>query len=417
MSALRLHRVLSRLALSAAAMFALAGAASAQTGSITLFGQKYKVQRFDYSTQIAVPNFAFPNDPPMTPFEAEGTHFLAGNKLLMTFDDISDSFPGNPDNWIIEVNVLGANECGVSGLSFSRTVARIDNAAYDPDPGGVTVNTGTTGVGAGGEIVVSGNEGFLYAFGYQATNFGQLLEYPVGSGCNPAVGACNLNVSATNINVEDVAFIPGSGARPDQLFLINQDLDGTDGSGIERRSTSGVILDTFLTGGGANPTITGAIAKGIAYTADSPKLPAAVRRPEGVVLVSYDRVFPALQVFDLDGNVLGTEILTVTGTAVGPFRLDMTGCLQRPHLESVAIDPQTGRIFLVNQGTFLTCNYMWVLTPACVADFDGVDCVTVADIFAYLNAWFANQPEADLDNNGIGVQDIFTFLNAWFAGC
>lgn len=53
----------------------------------------------------------------------------------------------------------------------------------------------------------------------------------------------------------------------------------------------------------------------------------------------------------------------------------------------------------------------------CVADVDGSGTVTVQDLFAYLNAWFAGDPQADLNDNGVDVQDIFDFLNAWFAGC
>jgi hypothetical protein len=55
---------------------------------------------------------------------------------------------------------------------------------------------------------------------------------------------------------------------------------------------------------------------------------------------------------------------------------------------------------------------------ACAADFDGVDCVGVPDIFAFLSAWFGMEADADFDDNGtINVPDIFAFLSAWFAGC
>ncbi|HMN41388.1 MAG TPA: PQQ-dependent sugar dehydrogenase [Phycisphaerales bacterium] len=55
---------------------------------------------------------------------------------------------------------------------------------------------------------------------------------------------------------------------------------------------------------------------------------------------------------------------------------------------------------------------------ACAPDFDGVDGLSVQDIFAFLNAWFAGEPRADFNGvDGLSVQDIFDFLNAWFAGC
>ncbi len=54
----------------------------------------------------------------------------------------------------------------------------------------------------------------------------------------------------------------------------------------------------------------------------------------------------------------------------------------------------------------------------CAADFDGNSAVEVPDIFAFLSAWFAQDPSADLDGvPGIAVPDIFAFLSLWFAGC
>jgi hypothetical protein len=63
-----------------------------------------------------------------------------------------------------------------------------------------------------------------------------------------------------------------------------------------------------------------------------------------------------------------------------------------------------------------------VLIPSagtgCQADFDGNTVLNVADIFAFLAAWFASDPSADIDGvPGIGVPDIFSFLSLWFAGC
>lgn len=48
-------------------------------------------------------------------------------------------------------------------------------------------------------------------------------------------------------------------------------------------------------------------------------------------------------------------------------------------------------------------------------DFDNSGTITVSDIFAFLTTWFAGNPLADLDGNGIGTSDIFAFLSAWFA--
>lgn len=59
-----------------------------------------------------------------------------------------------------------------------------------------------------------------------------------------------------------------------------------------------------------------------------------------------------------------------------------------------------------------------VLTPACRADFDGSGERDVADVFAFLSAWFSNDARSDFDDSGVrDVSDVFAFLSAWFAGC
>ncbi len=59
-----------------------------------------------------------------------------------------------------------------------------------------------------------------------------------------------------------------------------------------------------------------------------------------------------------------------------------------------------------------------VVSPACTADFNNVNGVTVQDIFDFLTAWLAGNPSADFNHvNGVTVQDIFDFLTAWLAGC
>jgi hypothetical protein len=61
----------------------------------------------------------------------------------------------------------------------------------------------------------------------------------------------------------------------------------------------------------------------------------------------------------------------------------------------------------------------WVATipMPCAADFDGNGTREVSDIFAFLAAWFANDPAAYTFGGTPGVAAIFAFLTAWFAGC
>ncbi len=56
--------------------------------------------------------------------------------------------------------------------------------------------------------------------------------------------------------------------------------------------------------------------------------------------------------------------------------------------------------------------------PDCRADFNGDTLLTAADIFDFLNAWFAVLPSSDINVSGQSdAADIFDFLNLWFAGC
>ncbi len=432
------------------AVGAMAPVANAQT-SITLFGQAYSVQRFDYHQQVFWPSLAFPGGPPVRLFESEGVYYAGDNKLYMSADDISDIFIGDPDNTFIEVNVLTDGSNNVTGLSYSRTLANVDIlvALYDPNPGGLTVNTSATGLGAGGNLVVIGNEGYIYAYGLQPPQAGQLLEYPVGSGCGAVPGGCNIDISLNNFNAEDICFVPAAGSRGPQFFIINQDLGGTNVAGVERWSTTGQPLGSFQVGAGADSSLAFAVAKGLTYVPDSPKLPAAIRRPGGVVLVSFDRDFPALQAFDSSGNFIATEKLTTNGLAGGPRRLDISGSTAPLHLESLAVDPVTGRIFLVNQGVLSNGNWMWVLTPvpsnctlADITEVGGTEefpgspdgQLTVDDLILFVNLFSAgtNCPGAApcnrADVTGIGgggsepdgeltVDDLIEFVNAFSTGC
>jgi hypothetical protein len=72
----------------------------------------------------------------------------------------------------------------------------------------------------------------------------------------------------------------------------------------------------------------------------------------------------------------------------------------------------------VFQGPGTTCGTAGNPTTCCAANYNGVNGITVQDIFDFLNGWFGGNPQADFNHvGGITVQDIFDFLNAWFAGC
>jgi hypothetical protein len=55
---------------------------------------------------------------------------------------------------------------------------------------------------------------------------------------------------------------------------------------------------------------------------------------------------------------------------------------------------------------------------ACLADYTGDGVRSPADIFAFLNAYFAGNRTTDFNRDGVrNPADIFAFLNTYFAGC
>ncbi|HVU64816.1 MAG TPA: GC-type dockerin domain-anchored protein [Phycisphaerales bacterium] len=84
--------------------------------------------------------------------------------------------------------------------------------------------------------------------------------------------------------------------------------------------------------------------------------------------------------------------------------------------------PSTGSVsiglFKPGSPSSLAVSGIPVPSAACAPDFNQNGTLEVADIFAFLNAWFSGDPRADFNGiNGLEVADIFAFLNAWFAGC
>jgi hypothetical protein len=72
----------------------------------------------------------------------------------------------------------------------------------------------------------------------------------------------------------------------------------------------------------------------------------------------------------------------------------------------------------IDQRPVLEITYSVAGCGLCAADFDCSGAATVADIFAFLSAWFAGDPRGNFNGTGgTNVQDIFDFLAAWFVGC
>lgn len=119
--------------------------------------------------------------------------------------------------------------------------------------------------------------------------------------------------------------------------------------------------------------------------------------------------------FDTRENITPSvrPVLTVTFTTAAPGAC----CRGSTCAVTLAADCVGAGNRFVGQGT--ACNAPGVnVDPCCKADFDQDGLVTLADVFGFLNAWFASSPTTDFDASGtIEIADIFAFLNAWFAGC
>lgn len=129
--------------------------------------------------------------------------------------------------------------------------------------------------------------------------------------------------------------------------------------------------------------------------------------------------------FDLSADMNGdrsvnnadiNEIVTVIlGTCVGDVNLDGVKNVVDTAIVQANLGTNGGWALgdLNGDGTINAAD----LALACPADFDCNGSIEVADIFTFLNGWFAGSCKTDFDGiNGIEVADIFGFLNAWFAG-
>jgi hypothetical protein len=76
------------------------------------------------------------------------------------------------------------------------------------------------------------------------------------------------------------------------------------------------------------------------------------------------------------------------------------------------LDTGVGAAPIVDRGA-----YEQSAASVCAADFNQDGVPNLDDIFIFLNAWFAQDPRADTNNDGLNIDDLFIFLNLWFASC
>ncbi|MEO1007443.1 MAG: GC-type dockerin domain-anchored protein [Planctomycetota bacterium] len=380
----------------AVSVFAAASGLAVAQDSIDLFGVTYDVTRFDYST-ITFENPFFPGFD-LVLFEVEGTHYLPGeDALIMTTDQLADQ--SGPSNAIVKIDLVRDGDGVITGLAFGEVIRFVDELAeFDLNVSGVTINTGSTGLAAGGDVVASSGSEALFGFSLAD---GTLIE--TSAGCTGF--DCGLLTEPFNNDCEDVAYVP----TRDEFYTIDQDEDFAFKCVIF--DTDGGFLSEFPIGNGLDPAIPGD-PKGLTYLADTAANPFGTES----VMVALDDVGPGLQAFDLDGTQVGYEPLF---DDLGEPLLEVDGFVLQ--LESLAFDASRGTLFLTNQGDSFTQNFIWILEPTasdCLPDIDGDGELTIFDFLAFQNLFDAGDLAADFDGDGeLTIFDFLAFQNAFDAGC
>lgn len=131
------------------------------------------------------------------------------------------------------------------------------------------------------------------------------------------------------------------------------------------------------------------------------------------------RIDPATGLRTLVG-ASGAGIVAAGDLAYSPVD-DSLRIINSANGQLLSINPDTGVASVLGPtgGSFGAAFGMaWADQPPCTADFNNDQSVTIDDLFAFLNAWFANVPDADVDGvGGVAIDDLFYYLNAYFAGC
>lgn len=109
--------------------------------------------------------------------------------------------------------------------------------------------------------------------------------------------------------------------------------------------------------------------------------------------------------------------LTISGvTGAATVSGSATGTLQVGDLRLQGPNVATFRVIATGECGPSTSTGLTLYV--CGADFDCNGHLAVADIFAYLNAFFAGDPRADYNGlAGLQVSDVFGFLSVWLNGC
>lgn len=236
-----------------------AAALADDQGQVTLFGQLYNVQRFDYSAQLAFQDPSNCNSSGIVNLVmSEGIAFAGNNHAYMCSRDM-DIF-NTYKHQVIELQFNTDGTGKITGLSFVRSVVRNDTtptgdpnncglgSSFGLNARGLAINTGPTGLGAGGNLIAfSGNE--------------VVHGYDINSGMYLANGGDFNNgwsTSPTNANCDDGTYVP-----PKNEFYT---LDQSPASFV-RFTPKGALVNSFSVGAAVTPEPAGD-PKGIFFCQD-----------------------------------------------------------------------------------------------------------------------------------------------------
>lgn len=125
-------------------------------------------------------------------------------------------------------------------------------------------------------------------------------------------------------------------------------------------------------------------------------------------------------------DILGGVAIDVPLGGPSTFNLPDGTVVTGDELSVVLVPPAAGRadpMTLVGASTAFTgLNGLEIRRVSgelvCPPDIDGSGILSMADVFEYLNAFFAGEDVADFDNSGsIEITDVFAYLQAFFRGC
>ncbi len=394
-------------------------------GAVGLFGQGYRVDRFNYHEDVRVRNeLALRYDGTVRYdglTEAQGVHALGNGRFLFATSDMGrirydadgdGIYDGAYANYVIEAEMTG-NVGGDAELRWVRNVVVSDptpnlppllpfpaalhhTKALSPsgpfgeeffgfEPEGITINPTSQGIGAGGGIILANtDEEEIDAYRFD-------LSDPTD--CNPddTLDPTQSDSGFTGWfetepygpDSEAVTFV----ADPDDddsgwFYVVDQSRKNEEG-GYPSQYRDNYALEVFdLFGnhqrslpiaGDLNPAVTGD-PKGATFLADSDHWPAAVRADDGsgAVLVSLDEgIDSGLQVVDINGNELYYQPMVGRD---GKMRVgwDIDRSEQAAlELAGVTVDANTGQLFLIDKGLVFVEQHFWMLTPTVAGDATG----------------------------------------------